>query len=345
MLLMDVKENVSLASYSTMRLGGNARYLAEAKTDNEVQELVAWAKSKGIGFIVIGGGSNIVWRDEGFPGLVIVDKVMGKDLLHEDDVGATVRLGGGENWDESVAWTVKRDLSGIEFLSLIPGTVGAAPVQNIGAYGGELSRVLKEVAVYDTQAGCFESILNESCGFSYRDSRFKSADKGRFVITHIVLELKKTHPQPPFYESLQTYFDEHDIREFSPSVIRESVIAIRSSKLPDPAEVANNGSFFTNPTIEQSRFDELKQRYPEIKGWPASEGRIKLAAGWLVEQAGFKGIHDEQTGMATWGKQALVLVNEHAHSTSDLLKFKQKIVDEVQQRFGLTLEQEPELLP
>jgi UDP-N-acetylmuramate dehydrogenase len=342
---MNITENVSLTAHSTMRLGGNARYLAEAASEIEVQDLVTWAQSQNLKFIIIGHGSNIVWRDEGYDGLVIVNKIAGKQILSQDESSATVMLGAGESWDEATAWTVEQGLSGIEFLSLIPGTVGAAPVQNIGAYGSEIALTLKEVGVYDTENNSFESILNESCGFSYRNSRFKSTDKGRYMITHLVLKLTKSMPQPPFYESLQAYLDEHQIHEYTPESIRQAVIAIRSSKLPDPKQVANNGSFFTNPVIEAARFEELRAKYPDIKGWPTKEGMVKLAAGWLVEKSGFRGVHDEQTGMATWDKQALVLVNEHARSTNDLLEFRQKIIFKVDELFGVVLEQEPELLP
>lgn len=342
---MKPKENVSLASYSTMRLGGKARWLAEAVDDEQLQRLVNWAKNRDVKFIVIGGGSNIVWKDKGFDGLVIVNQISGKEILQEDKTGAILKLGAGENWDKAVSWTVEKGLSGLEFLSLIPGSVGAAPVQNIGAYGAELSQVLKTVGVYDSKQDCFESIMNQSCGFSYRNSRFKSADKGRYLITHIVVELKKTNPSPPFYEALESYFKQHNITKYTPAIVREAVIAIRSAKLPDPVKIANNGSFFTNPIVDQSKYEQLKETYPELKSWPAGEGKVKLAAGWLVDKAGFKGVHDSETGMATWEKQALVLVNEHAHSTADLLKFKKKIIKKVEEMFGVTLEQEPELLP
>lgn len=165
------------------------------------------------------------------------------------------------------------------------------------------------------------------------------------MITHIVLKLSKSAPKPPFYEALQKYFDEHQITEYSPANIRRAVIAIRTSKLPDPKIVANNGSFFTNPFVTETHFKELQTKYPDIKGWPTKDGRVKLAAGWLVETAGFKGVHDAETGMATWDKQALVLVNEHARSTADLLAFRQKIVFKVDELFGVPLQQEPELLP
>jgi UDP-N-acetylmuramate dehydrogenase len=343
--LMDIQENISLGSHSTMRLGGNARYLSEAHSEKDVEELVSWAKLKNVPFMMIGQGSNIVWRDEGYPGLIIVNELKGRVVLNEDESSATVKISAGEVWDEVVAKTVENKWSGIEFLSLIPGTAGAAPVQNIGAYGAELSNTLLQVEVFDTQSQEFGNIQNENCGFAYRTSHFKTSEKGRYLITAIVLKLKKSNPAPPFYDTLAKYFEEHRVTEYTPKAVREAVIAIRSSKLPNPAVVANNGSFFTNPIIGQAEFDELKQKYPEIKGWPREDGKVKVAAGWLVEQAGFKGAHDDQTGMATWDKQALVLVNERAKNTADLLAFKQKIIDKVKELFGLTLEQEPELLP
>lgn len=328
-----------------MRLGGNARYLVEINTKEDTAEAVKWAKSRNLNYRMIGDGSNIVWRDEGFAGLILVNRIKGREILPLGESEALITLGGGEQWDSSVEWTIQQGYSGLEYLSLIPGTVGAAPVQNIGAYGSELAETLKEVRVYDTATDNFNVISTEECGFSYRNSRFKSSDNGRFMITEIVVQLNKNIPQPPFYEALQEYFEKNGITQFTPAIIREAVIAIRSSKLPDWRVVANNGSFFTNPVIDQSHFQELQKQYPDIKGWPAYDGRIKVAAGWLVEQAGFKGVHDDETGMATWDKQALVLVNESARTTSDLLAFRQKIIFKVDELFGIVLAQEPELLP
>ncbi len=342
---MEIQENVSLDAYSTMRLGGRARYLTEISSEEQIEGAVSLANSKKLPMIMIGTGSNIVWRDQGFDGLVLVNKITGREILSEDETSAIVKLYAGENWDQCVAWTVGKNLSGIEFMSLVPGTVGAAPVQNVGAYGGELSDTLLEVDAYDTKTSSFSGIMNESCDFSYRNSRFKSKDKHRFFITAIVLKLKKSNPKPPFYESLQAYFDEHGISEFTPKVVREAVMAIRPTKLPDPSTVANNGSFFTNPFVTNEHFKRLEEQYPDIRGWTQPDGRVKVSAGWLVEQAGFKGIHDQQTGMATWEANALVLVNEHAGKTANLLAFKQKILDKVQAMFDISLEQEPELLP
>lgn len=326
-----------------MRLGGNAKYLSAADSEDDVVELVAWAKNNNLKFIVIGQGSNIVWNDSGFEGLVIVDKIMGREIVNENSETATLKVAGGEEWDKIVEWTVGKGLSGFEFLSLIPGTVGATPVQNIGAYGAEIADSLISVRALDTASMIFVDIPKNECEFGYRTSRFKTTDKDKFIITAITVKLQKKNPAPPFYEALQKYLDDNNQHNYTPATIRQAVIAIRTSKLPDPKLVANNGSFFTNPIISSEQFKNLKEKYPEIKGWPYN-GKVKVAAGWLVEQAGFKDFHDQQTGMATYGKQALVLVNEHAKSTVDLLQFKQKIIDKVQDMFGLTLEQEPELI-
>jgi UDP-N-acetylmuramate dehydrogenase len=275
---------------------------------------------------------------------VIVNQIRGAEVYDEKKDSVNLDVGAGEVWDHLVATTVDNGWSGIEFLSLIPGTVGAAPVQNIGAYGAEIADILVSVKVYDTKEKKFSTLSKEDCGFAYRSSRFKTIYKSRYIITGITLKLSTSPPTPPFYEALEKYFMERNINKYTPSSIREAVIAIRASKLPDPAKVANNGSFFTNPFVSQVQYEQLKQRYPGIKGWP-KDGHVKLAAGWLVEKAGFRGFRDEQTGMATWPAQALVLVNEHAKSTADLLAFKQKIVGKVQEMFDVTLEQEPELLP
>ena len=342
---MYILENVPLSGYSTMRLGGTAAYLTEISSRNEVSEALSWASAKGVPVIMIGGGSNIIWSDEGFQGLVIVNKILRFETFSEDEDNLYVTIGAGEVWDSVVQRTVAMGFSGIEFMSLSPGSAGGTPVQNVGAYGHEIAEVLVTVEAYDTQAGSLVTIPAIDCGFSYRTSRFKTTDKGRFFITALTLHLMRLNPSPPFYPSLQRYFDEHAINEFTPAAVREAVIAIRSSKLPDPAVVANNGSFFANPIVDQDSFRRLQADHENIVYWNTEAGKVKLSAGWLVEQTGFKGYHDPETGMGTWPQQALVLVNEGAKSTADLIKFRQKILDAVQSKFGIKLEQEPEILP
>ncbi len=342
---MDIRQNVSLKDYSTMRLGGTAAYVVDVHDRNEVAEAVAWADERDLPVMMIGGGSNIVWRDEGFNGLLLVNKIMRFEEQQEDDENYYVTIGAGENWDASVAKTVARGMTGIEALSLIPGTAGATPVQNVGAYGQEIADTLVSIEAYDAQTKQFVNVRAIDCGFGYRTSRFKTDDHGRFFITAITLHLLHKNPQPPFYAGVQSYLEERGIPEVTPQVMRDAVIAIRSSKLPDPAKVANNGSFFSNPIISDGQLAQLQADYGAVPHWAASEGMAKIPAAWLLEMTGFKDYHDAETGMATWPTQPLVLINEHATSTSQLLLFKQKIVNTVHQKFNILLEQEPELLP
>lgn len=339
-----ILENVPLSAYSTMRLGGPARYLCDITDRFDIGQMLAWAEKQQLPVIMIGGGSNIIWGDEGFPGLVMVNKIMGFETQQLDDENLYVTVGAGENWDEVVKRTVDMGFSGIEQLSLIPGTTGGTPVQNVGAYGREIKDVLTTVEAFDADKGKLVTLRGDECDFAYRMSRFKSTDKGRFFISSITLHLTKTVPQPPFYPALQQYFDEHNITEYSPQVVRDAVIAIRSSKLPDPAVVANNGSFFANPIVSNDLVEQLVAINPDMPHWPVNDKQTKLSAAWLMEKSGFKDIHDAETGMATWAKQPLVLVNESADKTAKLLQFKKKIVDTVQQKFGVTLVQEPELI-
>ena len=329
-----------------MRLGGMAAYLVNVHDRYEIEQAIVWALEHNLPVLMVGSGSNIIWRDEGFPGLIIVNKILRFEEQQEDDENYYVTVGAGENWDSVVERTVAKGMTGIEALSLIPGTAGATPVQNVGAYGQEIAQTLVSVEAYDIQTKQMLTIAGMDCAFGYRTSRFKAADRGRFFITAVTLHLLHQNPQPPFYKSLQQYFDEHSIRDYTPAAVRQAVIAIRQSKLPDPAAVANNGSFFANPIIPEGMLAQWQADFGGMPPhWPATEGYVKVPAAWLVEQVGLKGIHDAETGMATWPNHALVLVNEHAQTTAQLLQFRQKILDAVKQKFGIILQQEPELLP
>lgn len=345
MWLMDIRQNVSLRDYSTMRLGGMTAYMTDVTDRFQVQQAIDWAEKRGLPVMMIGSGSNIVWRDEGFPGLVIVNKIMGYEERQEDEENFFLHIGAGENWDHVVERAAAQGLTGIEALSLIPGTTGATPVQNVGAYGQEIAQTLVSVEAYDRQTKQLTNIQGADCAFGYRTSRFKTADRGRFFITGLSLHLLRGSLQPPYYSALEQYLSEHNITEHTPQIIRDAVIAIRNAKLPDPAKVANNGSFFANPVIGEDQLTQLQATFPDMPHWPAGEGRVKIPAAWLMEAAGLKDVHDQDTGMATWPNQPLVLVNEHAQSTAQLLKFRQKILDTIKQKFDITLEQEPELLP
>jgi UDP-N-acetylmuramate dehydrogenase len=343
--VMFMLQNVPLGSYSTMRLGGPAAYLVDITERPQIREAIEWARERQLPLIMIGVGSNIVWKDEGFPGLVMVNKIMGFELFEEDADNAYITIGAGENWDSAVERIVGKGYSGVEELSLIPGTAGATPVQNVGAYGREISEVLTTIEAYDAQENKLVTLPASECGFGYRTSRFKTTDRGRYFIISITLHVMKSAPKQPFYETVKSYFDNNGITEFTPQTVRDAVIAIRSSKLPDPAVVANNGSFFQNPVISREQLVQLLADYPGLVHWPRDDGSAKVSAAWLVEQAGFKDYHDIETGMATWANQPLVFVNEHAEKTAQLLLFRQKIIDAVQAKFQIALAQEPELLP
>ncbi len=328
-----------------MRLGGNARYLSEINDRFEIAPIINWAAQNIVPVIMVGDGTNIVWRDEGFPGLVLINKIKRFETFNVDDDNMYLTVGGGENWDSVVERAVSMGYSGLEELSLIPGTAGATPVQNVGAYGREVKDIMTTLEAYDIMQGKLVTMPASDCAFGYRTSRFKTIDRGHFLITSVTFHLVRSNPKPPFYDSLRLYFADKSITTFTPQVVRDAVIAIRSAKLPDPKVVANNGSFFFNPFISSEKLSQLLEEFPTLSYSVTSDDRIKVSAAWLVEQAGFKGAHDAETGMATWAKQPLILVNEKAQKTADLLKFKQKIVDAVKDKFGITLQQEPELLP
>lgn len=342
---MDIVSDVSLAKHSGMKVGGQAAYAVDIHSRMDLLEALSWAQDKQLPAIMIGHGTNVLWRDEGFTGLVIVNKLERFEQYDEDETNTYLTIGSGEIWDNVVARSVKAGLTGIEALSSIPGTAGATPIQNVGAYGQEIAQVLTTIEAFDTQARDYVNIPSTDCGFGYRLSRFNTVDKGRFFITAITLHLMKGNPSPPFYNAVQTYFDAYKITTYTPQTLRDAVIAIRKIKLPDPKVIPNNGSFFSNPIITDEQFSYWSANYEVLPHWSVGNGSVKLSAAWLIEQAGFKDYHDIQTGMATWPKQPLVLVNEHAKQMADVMTFKQKIIDAVKTKFNITLEQEPEILP
>ena len=343
--IMDLQQNVPLAEYSTMRLGGPARYLLEVHNTNDLADAVELAKRHNLEIIMIGGGSNIIWRDEGFPGLVIANRIKGFEIVSDDETGCYVNIGAGEEWDSVVDRTVKMGLSGIECLSLIPGTAGATPIQNVGAYGQDISQTLMTLIAYDTKTSSLVTLTGSECGFAYRKSIFNTSQSRRYYITSITLLLNKSNPMPPFYSTLATYLEKQGIKQYTPAVIREAVIAIRRQRLPDPAVIPNTGSFFANPIVDSSVLESIKEYYNQVPNWPLDNGMIKLSAAWLIDQAGYNNFYDPETGMATWEQQPLVFVNRSARSTADLIKFVDKIRRTVKDRFAVELELEPLILP
>ena len=322
-----------------MKLGGNARFMTEVRTPEEVVEAYRNAKAQSLPVFVLGGGSNVIAKDEGFNGLIIRMRIPGFSVIADDLNSTTIQIGAGEEWDSVVKRTVDMRLSGIEAMSAIPGTAGAAPVQNVGAYGQEIADTLVSLVAYDTQADSFVTLLNENCEFSYRQSIFRDSQIGRYIIVSITLKLSKNLPQPPFYDALQAYFDQHDVHIFTQETIRNAVIDIRSSKLPDPKLLPNSGSFFKNAIVEDWQLAELKNANPDMPTYDMGDGRFKVPSGWLIEQAGLKGqvLH----GIRVNDKNAVVLINESATGYHDLAEARDEIINTVRDKFKIQIEQEP----
>lgn len=336
---MNIHTEVSLKNLTTMRLGGKASFYAEAHTVKDLHELYSDAKNKNVPVFILGGGSNLIARDEGYSGLVIKIKIPGFEVIQDDLNTTTIKIGAGELWDSVVERTVNMNLSGIEAMSAIPGTAGAAPVQNVGAYGQEVADTLVSLEAYDTSISQIVTLQNSDCEFSYRHSIFRSSQQGRYIITSITLKLSKSLPTPPFYEALQNYLDQHAISIYTQKTIRDAVTAIRAEKLPDPAQRPNTGSFFKNAIIEQWHAEELRAQFPDLKTFEMGDGRLKVPTGWLIDKAGLKGrtIH----GMYVNDKNALVLINESAKSYADLASARDEIIGVIRDTFRIQIEQEP----
>jgi len=340
---MDIHTNIPLKNLTTMRLGGPTRFFAEIHSVDELREIYKNAQAKQIPIFVIGGGSNLIAQDAGYQGLILRMRIPGFRIVADDLNTTTIKIGAGENWDLVVARTVQMNLSGIEAMSAIPGTAGAAPVQNIGAYGQEIADTLVSLEAYDTSNNAFVAINHDECNFSYRHSIFRGAEQGRYIITSITLKLSKNQPSAPFYDSLQTYIDEHSIQLITHQAIRDAVIDIRKDKLPDPALKPSSGSFFKNALIEQWQLTEIQKNFPDIKAYDMGNGKYKVSTGWLIEKCGFKSqlLH----GIRVNEKNCLVLINESATGYADLAAARDEIADKVRDTFQIQIEQEPLEIP
>ena len=337
--LMEIHTGIPLTAYTTMRLGGEARFMAEAHSNDDMVALCERATGQNLPIFILGGGSNTIARDEGFSGLVIRNRIMGWQIIEDTPSYTTIKIGGGENWDETVKKAVELNLSGIEALSSIPGTVGAAPVQNIGAYGQEVSEVIQAVEAYHIPSKQFVILSNEDCGFAYRHSIFRGSAANEYAITAVIIKLSKNPISPPFYTAIERYFESHNISIYTPQIIRDAVVSIRKDKLPDPKETPNTGSFFKNAIIDDWLFQDIKKNYPDMPSYDMPNNQHKIPTGWLIEQAGFKGklLH----GMRVHDKNALVLINESASSYADLAAAKREITQTIRDMFRIGIEQEP----
>jgi UDP-N-acetylmuramate dehydrogenase len=336
--LKHIQEHVTLAPYTTMKVGGPADYLVPVRSRDEVKEACDWASHEKVPVFVLGEGSNIVVAGSPIRKLVLKVELKGIEKVAETKDSLTMRVGAGEHWDGVVERAVKLGLSGIEAMSMIPGTTGAAPVQNAGAYGQEIADTLVELEAYDMTAQRFVVLEPDDCEFGYRTSAFKTTAAGRYVIVSVTLKLSKKQPPRPTYESLKRWLDEHGIAEPTVEQIREGVMAVRARILPDPSVVPNSGSFFKSPIVSAAKLAEVEREYEKVPSYKYGN-RYKIAAGWIVEQCGFKG--SEHFGLKIWDNHALVITNPNGATYEDLEELVKLIVAKAKDKFGIELEPEP----
>lgn len=337
----DILTDHPLQSLNTMKISAIA---AEYLSVNSQEELIFILKNSSLKkpLCILGGGSNIVFLKD-FEGTVLHINFRGKEVIREDEHHVWVKCSAGENWHEFVIWTLAQEFGGLENLSLIPGKVGASPMQNIGAYGVEIKDVFEELEAVEIASGEIRKFIAEECRFGYRESVFKHELKGKFIITAVTFRLtKKNHQIKTDYGAIQQQLQDFGIENPTIQDVSRAVIAIRQSKLPDPNDIPNCGSFFKNPTVLNEEFMLLKQQFPEIPGYPAGDNETKVPAGWLIEKAGWKGFRNEKVGVHD--KQALVLINYNNGSGQDIFELSEAIVGDVHQKFGIKLEREVNMI-
>lgn len=333
-----ITENVSLKDYNTFGIDVKARWLSSFDSQDALPEML---EARPGPLLILGGGSNILLTRD-FDGLVLRNGIKGIGVVREDAQYVYVRVGAGENWHGFVQYALQRGWAGVENLSLIPGNVGAAPMQNIGAYGVELKEVFYELSAYHLEEKKVYTFSLNDCEFGYRESVFKRRYKGQFVILDVTFRLYKVPRLHTEYGAIREELEKMGVGELTIQAVAEAVVRIRQSKLPDPAEIGNAGSFFKNPTVTSLKFEELRGAFPDIVGYPGPSG-VKLAAGWLIEQCGWKGYRKGDAGCHD--RQALVLVNYGHAGGREIYDLSEEILQSVKVKFGVELEREVNIIP
>lgn len=341
---MQIQENISLKPYNTFRINAKAKYFSTFSSTDQLEELLETTHDKRETIsnkLVLGGGSNILFTGD-FNGLVLKNELKGIELIKEDKNHYYIKAAAGENWHEFVQYCLSHNYAGVENLSLIPGNVGASPMQNIGAYGVELKEVFEQLEAYHIYDNTIITFSASDCEFGYRESIFKRKYKEQFVILNVTFRLRK---QPIFHTSygqVKHELEKMGVKELSVQAVSQAVINIRSSKLPDPKVIGNAGSFFKNPEIENSKFEILKKEFPSIVGYPLLNNKTKLAAAWLIEQCGWKGYREGDAGCHS--RQALVLINYGNAKGEEIYNLSEKIKESVYKKFGVDLEREVNII-
>jgi UDP-N-acetylmuramate dehydrogenase len=343
---MTMQENVSLKPYNTFGIDARARYFVEITSVADLQELISRKIYKEEEIFILGGGSNVLLT-QNFEGLVVKMNIPGIEVIKENEASVWVKVGAGENWHQFVLYCITQGYGGIENLSLIPGTVGAAPMQNIGAYGVEIQDVFESLEAVHLTTGVVKQFTHQECHFGYRESIFKTTLKGKYVITHVTLRLSKQPVIHTSYGAIEDTLKALRTKEgyqARPAIqeVSDAVIHIRQSKLPDPKEIGNAGSFFKNPVVEAAKFKGLQQQYAQVPGYELPDGTVKVPAGWLIEQCGWKGKKVGNTGVHS--KQALVLVNHGNAKGEEVWNLAMQIKASVWEKFGIEISPEVNII-
>jgi len=342
---MQIQSNISLKKYNTFGIDVLAKYFAPFTTIDEISELLEFNQPQTINnkqqTLILGGGSNILFTKD-FDGIVLKNELKGIETIKEDNEYVYVKVAAGENWHQFVLHCISNNWAGVENLSLIPGNVGASPMQNIGAYGVEIKDVFHSLEAFHLTEKKRISFSLDECAFGYRESVFKKRYKNEFVITSAVFRLYKQPKYNTSYGAIEQELQKMGVSELSIKAISDAVINIRSSKLPDPAVTGNAGSFFKNPEIDAEQYQNLIKAYPSLVGYTLPNNKVKLAAGWLIEQCGWKGHREGDAGCHA--KQALVLVNYGTAKGPEIFDLSERIIHSVKDKFGIALEREVNII-
>jgi len=341
--MITIQEHVDLTSLNTFGIKSTARYFSVIKNPDQLKgllELKIFRESKNL---VLGGGSNLLFTKYFFDGLVIKNEIVGIEKTKEDDDHVWLKVGAGETWHDFVMHCVSKNFGGVENLSLIPGSVGAAPMQNIGAYGVEAKDTIESVNTFDFLLSIFTTINNNDCHFAYRESMFKHEGKNRYFITHVTFKLtRRNHVYRTDYGAIQENLSKMKINELSLKAISDAIITIRQSKLPDPTRIGNAGSFFKNPTITLLQYQKLKDKHVNMPMYAVDDAHVKIPAAWLIEQCGWKGKTFDKIGVHT--QQALVLVNYGGGDGEKIFELAQAIQTSVEEKFNIRLHMEVNII-
>ncbi|AKD58154.1 UDP-N-acetylmuramate dehydrogenase [Spirosoma radiotolerans] len=337
--MLNIQSHVSLKPYNTFGINANARYWVEVNSEEDLQTVLQLNDFLNQPKLILGGGSNVLLCHD-FDGLVVKVNIQGIDVIRDDDDHVYITAGAGVNWHELVLFCVSHGYAGLENLSLIPGTVGAAPMQNIGAYGVELEQVFESLTAIHTLTSEKKTFTHADCAFGYRESVFKRELKGQYIITSVTFQVDKRPTFHTRYGAIQETLTEMGVTDETLSIkaISDAVIRIRRSKLPDPTQIGNAGSFFKNPEIPKDQFESLKATYPTLPGYPVGDDVVKVPAGWLIEQAGWKGYRSGDAGVHA--KQALVLVNYDKATGDEIMALARKVQQSVLEKFGVPISPE-----